>query len=328
MQANLARRIYPPLALAASGASFAVLAVMDKVFGLIHRPLHLATLAYAALLSLLGWAWYRGIHVKPARLLRVSAYTAFLILNVLTGLYVFAWRVSADPTPVVLQAELDRGDQMLSAGDKDGAHLLYRDAAQRYPDSFPVMMRMGAVTYQTADFERAKKYFSRALELAPRDSRWRALNDLGQTYWKLQQPEQAIELYEQARREGLPDSELIEWHYRLGWAYFDARNLDAAIEHYREVARAGQKYAAASYYNIACALAQKINKMPSGAGRQALTADAVDSLRHAWSAINTPEEQQALRTGLLGSTSQRDPELAPLRGSQALTDFLHDIRGS
>jgi tetratricopeptide (TPR) repeat protein len=328
MQANWPRRIYPPLALAASGASFALLAVMDKVYGLIHRPLHLATLAYATLLSLLGWAWYRGIPGRQARLIRVSAYTAFLLLNVLTGLYVFAWRVSADPTPVVLQAELDRGDQMLSAGEKTDAQILYRDAARRFPDSFPVMMRMGAVTYQTADFEHAKKYFSRALELAPRDSRWRALNDLGQTYWKLQQPEEAIELYEQARREGLPDSELIEWHYRLGWAYFDARNLDAAIEHYREVARAGQKYAAASYYNIACALAQKISKLPQGPERKALTAEAVDSLRHAWSAINTPEEQQALRTGLLGDPTQRDPELAPLRGSQALTDFLHDIRGS
>jgi len=328
MQANWPRRIYPPLALAASGASFALLAVMDKVYGLIYRPLHLATLAYAALLSLLGWAWYLGIHLKPARHHRVSAYTAFLILNVLTGLYVFAWRVSADPTPVVLQAELDRGDQMLNAGDKDGAHLLYRHAAQRFPDSFPVMMRMGAVNYQTADFERAKKYFSRALDLAPRDSRWRALNDLGQTYWKLQQPDEAIDLYEQARREGLPDSELNEWHYRLGWAYFDARNLDAAIEHYRAVASAGQKYAAASYYNIACALAQKISKTPPGPERETLIADAVDSLRHAWSAINTPEEQQALRTGLLGSPSQRDPELAPLRGSRELTDFLHDIRGS
>lgn len=328
MQAHWPRRLYPPLALAASGTSLAVLAVVDKVFGLIHHPLHLATMAYAALLSLLAWAWYRGIHVQPARLLRLSAYWAFLILNVLTGLYVFAWRVSADPTPVVLQAELDRADQMLSAGDKDGAHLLYRDASQRYPDSFPVMMRMGAVNYQTADFERAKKFFSRALELAPRDSRWRALNDLGQTYWKLQQPEEAIDLYEQARREGLPDSELIEWHYRLGWAYFDARNLDAAIEHYREVARAGEKYAAASYYNIACALAQKVSKTPPGAVKQALTADAVDSLRHAWSAINTPEEQQALRAGLLGNSSQRDPELAPLRGSRELNDFLHDLRGS
>lgn len=327
MQATWPRRIYPPLALAASGASLAVLAVMDKVFGLIHHPLHLATLAYAALLSLLGWAWLRGIHIQPARLLRVSAYAAFLILNVLTGLYVFAWRVSADPTPMVLQAELDRGDQMLNAGDKDGAHLLYREAAERFPDSFPVMMRLGAVNYQTSDFERAKKYFSRALDLAPRDSRWRALNDLGQTYWKLQQPEEAIDLYEQARREGLPDSELLEWHYRLGWAYFDARNLDAAIEHYREVAKAGQKYAAASYYNIACALAQKIKQSPAGPARDALVGDAVDSLRHAWSAINTPEEQEALRTGLLGSPSQRDPELAPLRGTPELTEFLHDIRG-
>ncbi|MCC2669541.1 MAG: hypothetical protein K0Q72_2012, partial [Armatimonadetes bacterium] len=258
MQANWPRRVSPPAALAASGASFAVLAVMDKVFGLVHRPLHLATLAYALFCSLLIWSWARGIRWKQTRLLRVSAYAALLILNVLTALYVVAWRVSADPTPVVLQAELERGDALLEQGDKDKALILYREASKRYPDSFQVLMRLGAVNYQIGDFERAKKHFSRAVETAPRDSRWRALNDLGQTYWKLHDPEQAIELYEQARQEGIPKSELTEWHYRLGWAYFDARDLDAAIEHYRAVADVGEQYAAASYYNIACALAQQV----------------------------------------------------------------------
>jgi tetratricopeptide (TPR) repeat protein len=325
MQANWPRRVSPPAALAASGASFAVLAVMDKVFGLVHRPLHLATLAYALFCSLLIWSWARGIRWKQTRLLRVSAYAALLILNVLTALYVVAWRVSADPTPVVLQAELERGDALLEQGDKDNALILYREASKRYPDSFQVLMRLGAVNYQIGDFERAKKHFSRAVETAPRDSRWRALNDLGQTYWKLHDPEQAIELYEQARQEGIPKSELTEWHYRLGWAYFDARDLDAAIEHYRAVADVGEQYAAASYYNIACALAQQV-AAASGEKRQELGREAVDNLRHAWSAINTTEERQALRTGLLGGPEERDPELAPLRGTPELKSFLAEIR--
>ena len=326
MQANWPRRVYPPVALAASGASFAVLAVVDKVFGLVHRPLHLATLAYAFFCSLLIWAWARGIHFRRSRLLRVSAYAALLILNVLTALYVFAWRVSADPTPVVLQSELERGDALLEKGEKDDAHLIYRKAAERYPNSFQVLMRLGAVNYQIADFERARKYFARAVDTAPHDSKWRALNDLGQTYWKLHQPEQAIELYEQARKEGIPQSELTEWHYRLGWAYFDARDLDAAIEHYRAVADVGEQYAAASYYNIACALSQKV-AAAKGMRREELTREAVDSLRHAWSAINTTEERQALRTGLLGNPEERDPELAPLRGTPELKQFLIEIRG-
>jgi len=318
--------LLPSVALAAAGTVFAVLAVMDKFFGLVHRPLHLATVAYAILLGLLGWVWLRGIPLKPARLLRVSAYAAVLILNVLTALYVLAWRVSADPTPVLLQSELERGDQLLETGDKDAAHLVYRDAAKRFPASFPVLMRLGAVNYQVADYDRAKKYFSQAVDMAPQGSRWRALNDLGQTYWKLRQPDQAIELYEQAKREGLPDSELIEWHYRLGWAYFDARNLDAAVEHYRAVAEAGKQYAAASYYNIACALAQKIAASKDAGERRSMTQEAVRSLRDAWTAINTEEEQQALRTGLLGGPKERDPELAPLRGSAELNTFLADIR--
>lgn len=328
MQAHWPRRLLPPAALAASGAAFAVLAVMDKLFGLVQRPLHLATLAYAILLSLLAWVWVRGIPLKPARLLRMSAYAAVLILNVLTALYVFAWRVSADPTPVVLQTELQRGDELLEAGDKDDAHLIYREAAKRFPGSFAVMMRLGAVNYQVSDYERAKRYFSRAVELAPRESRWRALNDLGQTYWKLRQPEQAIELYEQAKQSGLPSSERVEWHYRLGWAYFDARNLDAAIEHYRAVARAGKQYTAASYYNIACALAQKITLSDDPGERRAMTREAVRSLRDAWGAITTEEEQQALRAGLLGGPEERDPELAPLRGSKELSAFLAEIRSA
>ncbi|MGV3720077.1 MAG: tetratricopeptide repeat protein [Actinomycetota bacterium] len=326
MQAHWPRRLFPSAALAAAGAVFAVLAVMDKLFGLVHRPLHLATVAYAILLSLLGWVWLRGIPLKSARLVRVSAYGAVLILNVLTALYVLAWRVSADPTPVLLQSELQRGDDMLASGDKDGAHLAYRDAAKRFPSSFAVLMRLGAVNYQVADYDRAKKYFEQALEQAPRESRWRALNDLGQTYWKLRDPEQAIELYEQAKREGLPKSELVEWHYRLGWAYFDARNLNAAIEHYRAVAEAGKAYSAASYYNIACALAQQIAASKDEGERRSMTQEAVRSLRDAWNAINTEEEQQALRTGLLGGPEERDPELAPLRGSAELKTFLTEIR--
>jgi tetratricopeptide (TPR) repeat protein len=299
---------------------------MDKLYGLVHRPLHLATLAYALLLSVLVWAWVRGIHVKPARLLRVSAYAGILILNVLTALYVFAWRVSADPTPVLLQSELERGDDLLEAGDKDGAHLIYRAAGKRFPESFAVAMRLGAVNYQVSDYERAKKYFSQALELAPAGSRWRALNDLGQTYWKLHDPEQAIEHYERARQEGLPDSELVEWHYRLGWAYFDARNLDAAIEHYRAVAEAGKVYAAASYYNIACALAQKVAASKDPGERRALTQEAVRSLRDAWGAIGNDEERQSLRGGLLGGPKERDPELEPLRGTPELNELVADLR--
>lgn len=328
MQAHWPRRLFPPAALAASGSAFAVLAVMDKLFGLVHRPLHLATLAYAILVSLLAWVWIRGIPLKPARLLRVSAYAAVLILNVLTALYVFAWRVSADPTPVLLQTELERGDALLEAGRKDDAHLVYREAAKRYPDSFAVMMRLGAVNYQVGDYDRARKYFSRAVDLAPRESRWRALNDLGQTYWKLRQPEQAIELYEQAKQSGLPASELVEWHYRLGWAYFDARNLDAAIEHYRAVAEAGKQYAAASYYNIACALAQKLKESEDPGERESLMQEAVRSLRDAWGAVTTAEEQEALRSGLLGGPGERDPELEPLRGSAELSRFLNEIRNA
>lgn len=314
--------------LAATGALCAILAAVDKIFGLMHRPLHLATLAYASLCLLLAWACFRGIPVRPARLLRVSLYAGFLLLNLLTAAYVFAWKVSADPTPVVLQSELTHGDALLAAGDTDGAYALYRTANHRFPASFPVLMRLGAAEYRIGDYDRARRHFSRAVDVAPRGSRWKALNDLGQTFWKLKQPAQAVELYEQAGREGVPPAERAEWHYRLGWAYFDLNDYDAAIRHYRAVVDAGRKYVAASYYNIACALAEKEKGAHDPAERHQLTVEAVGSLRDAWDAIQTPEERLSLRTGLLGKAGSRDPELEPLRSSPAFQEFLHSLPAS
>ena len=328
MQAHWPRRLYAPLALAASGAVFGVLAVVDKIYGLVQRPLHLATLAYALLSALLLWACLRGIQVKPSRLLRLSLYAGFLLLNVLTAAYVLAWRLSADPTPVLLQTQLNEGDALLEAGEKDAAHLVYREAGRRFPNSFHALMRLGAVNYQVGDYPRSQKYFTRALQSAPADSRWRALNDLGQTYWKLQQPEEAIQLYEQARVEGMPNDPavLVEWHYRLAWAYFDIKDYDAAIKHYEAVARAEQKYVAASYYNAACAQAQKVKQIADPRQREAMRRDAVASLERAWMATTSWREMQVLREGIMGSADQRDPELQPLRSAPEFVAFVRKLQ--
>ncbi|HEU4752032.1 MAG TPA: tetratricopeptide repeat protein, partial [Armatimonadota bacterium] len=254
---------------------------MDKIYGLVLHPLHLATVAYVCLFVLIAWAFRRGIPVR-SRLLRLSIYAAVLILNVLTAAYVFAWRMSADPTPVLLQQRLKQADALLDAGRKDEAQLMYREAYRRYPDSYPVLMRMGAVNYQVGDYARARRYYERAVQVAPGEYRWRALNDLGQTYWKLGQPGDAIQYYERAHQAGMPAAEEVEWHYRLAWAYFDEKDYDAAIEHYTAVAGAGEKYVSASYYNIACAYAQKLKRSQDPEERSRFADAAVRNLREAW----------------------------------------------
>src|SRR5687767_12001060 len=128
MEAHWPRRLYIPLALAVAGIACAVLAVVDKLYGLVQHPLHLATAAYACLFLLIGWAARKGVAIRPSRLVRLSIYAAVLILNVLTAAYVFAWRISADPTPVLLQTRLAEGDRLLNEGRKDEAHLIYKDA--------------------------------------------------------------------------------------------------------------------------------------------------------------------------------------------------------
>jgi tetratricopeptide (TPR) repeat protein len=325
MQANWPRRQYAPLALAASGAAFSVLAVVDKVFGLVQRPLHLATVAYASLFALLVMACMRGIHINPSRLLRLSAYAGFLLLNVLTAAYLFAIRVSADPTPLMLNVQLERGDSLLDTGDKDGAHLVYREAYRRFPHSFPVLMRMGAVNYRVGDFDRAERYFGEALQEAPSDQRWRARNDLAQTQWKLGRSEEAIESYLQARQE-MPEkqADLIEWHYRIAWAYFDVKNYDAAIEHYEAVAAFHGKYAAASYYNIACALAQKVSRTKDKAERDRFSLEAVRNLKLAWEGTEE-SEQAAFVDGLAGVEEERDPELDSIRTDAAFKSLVREL---
>lgn len=320
-----------PLALATAGAVFGVFAVADKLFGLVQRPMHLALVAYVFFFALLLWASVRGVpRSQPqARPLRLSGYAAFLIINVLTAGFVLAWKRWGDPTPVMLQSRLAEGDALLAAGDKDGAHLVYRDALKRYPNLYSVLMRMGSVNYQTGDYEKAERYFQKALQTAPGDFRWQVLNYLGQSCWKLKRPEEAIAYYEQAREAGLPmqGPAAIEWHYLLGWAYFDVKNYDAAIFHYGEVAAAGEKYAAASYYNMACAEAQKARLSRDAAEKRRLVRDAVDNLRRAWRATTSQQELQALREGLVGTKEQRDPELEPLQGAEELTAFLREVRG-
>src|SRR5688500_12916901 len=116
MQVHWSHRLYAPLALAFFGVSSAVLAAVDKLFGLVQHPLHLATVSYASLCLLIAWVSIRGIQLRPARLLRLSVYAGILCGTLLTAAYVFAYRVSADPTPLVLRAALDRGDLLLEEG--------------------------------------------------------------------------------------------------------------------------------------------------------------------------------------------------------------------
>lgn len=329
MEANLPRRHPAPLALAASGAVFSALAVIDKVFGLVQHPQYLATAAYVCLAGLLVWTCVRGIHLRTARFLRPSVYAGFLILNILTAAYVFALKVSADPTPLLLRTRLNQGDAMLARGDKDEALLLYRETYQTYPSSFQVLMRMGAVNYQLGDFEHAQRYFSKALENASPDNRWRALNDLGQSYWKLHRPEEAIHSYLEAQKAGMPSGrpEMIEWHYRLGWAYFDVKDYDKAIAHYQAVGNLHAKYAAASFYNVACAYAQKWNNAPDVSQRQQFAEKAVEALREAQKETE-PAEMPSFREGLLGSPQERDPELEPLRNTPEFAAYVRELKAS
>ncbi len=306
------------------GGLFGAAALTDRATGWAGHPQLLLTLTYAALAIavLMALAGIRSARaVSPHRVLPL-----LLVLAALTAGYVRAVRAGADVTPWVLQGALDRGDALMHAGRTDEAHLVYREAHQRFPRAFPVLMRLGSLNYVLTDFDRARRYYEQGLEVSPPESRWRALNDLAQTYWKLLRPEDAIRRYWEADEAGIPPSDRIDWHYRLAWAYFDAGDYDAAMEHYDVVARSGGRYAASSHYNIACALAQKMKRAPDQTVRLELAESAVDHLRSAWREETDPTEREALRTGVTGPIGDRDPELFPLRSTAVFRALLTEIR--
>ena len=304
-------------ALLLSGALAALGAVSDRYAGFLNRPALLASIAYAALLLFLGVA-ARGCSGE-----RRHPFQALLAALLLTAGYIYALRACADPTPIFLRNELAAGDEMLDAGADLDAFLAYRDVYKRHPRSYPVVVRLGAAAYQMGDFDRARKYFAQAVDLAPETARWRALRDLGQAHWKLGEAAEAIRIYLLAGASGLPEAERPEWHYRLGWAYFDLKEYDAAIRHYDAVAGTSHRYAAASHYNIACALAQKTARAGSRAQRDALTLEAVKRLRKAWEAADAASRPELARG--LHDADRLDPELAPLRGSPEFREFLARI---
>lgn len=298
-------------------------AVADKFFGWLGNPLLLVVAAVAPVYLALGLSWTRLRRRAGSRL---TPFSAFVVLNLLTGASLLALRTSADPTPVMLQTQLDGAARLLEAGEIEEAHLRYQSLRKDHPRSFPVLMGLGASAYQMGDYSRSRRYFAEALPLAPSNSRWRVLNDLGQAHWKLGEPEEALELYERARTAGMPESELLEWHYRMGWAAFDAGRLDQSIIHYQWVADRRGKYAAASLYNMGCAYAQKIAELKKARSGSALAEQAVARLREAWNLAATGSEREALRDGLIGAPDARDPELEPLRRFPVYREFLRQVR--
>ncbi len=305
----------------------ALLTLADKWIGLLLSPYLFASVAYASLLGLVAWSARRGFPLGRGHHVRFGAYSTVLLLVLLSAAYVFALKITRDPTPVLVEQRLRAADRMLEHGDKDDALLIYREAFHRAPHSFPVLMRMGAISYGSGDYDRANRYYEEAVERAPDDGRGRALMDLGQTLWKQGEAEEAIRYYQEAGRAGMERRDPVEWHYRLGWACFDAHDYDAAIAHYQAVADAGRHYVAASLYNIACAQAEKVKLTQDPVARHALVKEAVDTLRRAWAATSTPEEVRSLREGLFGTAAQRDPELAVLRSTSEFHQLTRELKG-
>lgn len=75
--------------------------------------------------------------------------------------------IVAEGTP--LQSLLAEAYRRETEGDLEGAHRIYAAAAERYPDAFPVVYRLGLLDRKLGLWEEAKAMLSQALQLADQD---------------------------------------------------------------------------------------------------------------------------------------------------------------
>ena len=308
------------LSLLVVAAALVALTAADKAFGLVQQPLYLATAAYGFILVALIWAGLSRLRRRRG----LSIYAVCLFFLMATTGYVFAWKAVADPTPVWLLRELKRADSYIESGNLDVALLGLRELDRRAPHSYGVLSRLGAAYYRQGNFGAAVQNFRAAAAVAPKDLRWRALTDWGQSYWKSGESRRALELYRQAWDLGVPPTEQPLWHYRVASALFDLGEFDQAIPEYEQVVASRSEYAAAALYNIACALAQR--QRDSTPLSTELAAQAVDYLRRAWARADNDDDRRALLDGILGGQSQRDPDLDPLRDTLPFRQFAETLR--
>ncbi|MFQ6111569.1 MAG: tetratricopeptide repeat protein [Nitrospinota bacterium] len=123
----------------------------------------------------------------------------------------------------------NRGNELLRAGDRDGAASAYKKALELSPSLYSAHHQLGEIAFKTKDLKEAIRHYRAALKQNPGYSPSRLR--LARCYELLGARERAIFHYEEFLK-GEPEAASAQ--YRLGLLYRDSGRYSLSIHHLRK----------------------------------------------------------------------------------------------
>ncbi len=146
------------------------------------------------------------------------------------------------------------------AGDEIQAFKLYKEFAERFPESDlikGVMFQLGAYYFNLKNYNLAEKYLSSSIEDADSSVKAKSLMLIGEINLEKRKYNEAINYFNEAKTvPGAPDDEVMRSVLGIGAAEYFLHNYDAAISTLSEITSSGSNlemdkvnfYIAESYY--------------------------------------------------------------------------------
>src|ERR1035437_2181342 len=138
---------------------------------------------------------------------------------------------TADPLDLVKQAQ-----KLTAEGKEDEALALYRQALVRSPELFAAHLGAGIVLDLQGAYKEARQHFEKAILVAPDESKYQALVNMGVSYAFDGNAKSASTFYRQAFDRGMAAQDLraaAETANALGRIYLESNDLDNAAKWYQ-----------------------------------------------------------------------------------------------
>lgn len=143
-----------------------------------------------------------------------------------------------------LEKEIQSAFENYQAGNLKKAELICKKILTEQPNNVDVLRLLGAIYYQIKDYESAKYYFKKAIQIDHHDAI--SYYNLGILMHEEGHLEEAIRYYEKANQ---LNSNIAEINYNLGVAHQEKEEFDKAVSYFQKTLSLNPRYADA-YYNL------------------------------------------------------------------------------
>ncbi len=117
-----------------------------------------------------------------------------------------------------------RGFLAWHRGEREQAHAIWQEGAERYPDQWTIPNTVGNYLVREGRYEEALAEFRRAWEISPSPRMVDPVESMAQVYERMGQPEQAVAVLEEELR-----------CYREEWHFAEGETYDAVVRHIRRL---------------------------------------------------------------------------------------------